>query len=88
MGLRFFVQAFSRRGEQGLLSAAVPGLLIAVLHTMEQGLKSVQASVAVACGLSWVDTCEVFPEQGWNLCLLPWQAVSAFGPPGKSMQSF
>ena len=48
----------------------------AVVPTVEQGLKSVRASVAVAHGLSWVDTCEVFPEQGWNLCLLPWQAVS------------
>ena len=76
MGLRFFVQAFSPCGEQGLLSSAVHRLLVAGVLTVGQGLKGAWASVSVAHGLSWVETRGVFPEQGWNLCLLPWQAVS------------
>src|SRR5699024_7625791 len=34
------------------------------------------ASIAVAPGLSCSEACETFPDQGWNLCPLPWQADS------------
>ena len=32
------------------------------------------ASVAVAGGLSSAVACGIFPDQGWNPCLLQWQA--------------
>ena len=61
---------------RGYSLVAMQGFLIAVVHIVDQGLKGVGASLVVAHGPSWVETCGVFPEQGWNLCLLHWQAVS------------
>ena len=44
------------------------------------------ASVVVARGLSCSEACGIFPDQGLNLCLLPWQADSIplthWGSPG------
>ena len=36
----------------------------------------VQASAAVALGLSYSLACEIFPDQGLDLCPLNWQADS------------
>ena len=30
--------------------------------------------IVVTHGLSWSTACGIFPDQGWNLCLLYWQA--------------
>ena len=42
---------------------------------VERGLSAL-GSLVVAHGLSGPTTCGVFPDQGWNLCPLPWQADS------------
>ena len=46
------MQAFSSCGEQGLLLVAVCGLLITVASRCGAQALGMQASVAVACGLS------------------------------------
>ena len=33
-------------------------------------------SIVVANGLSWSVACGIFLDQGWNMCLLHWQAES------------
>ena len=39
-------------------------------------LQGVRASVAVAHGLGYCMACEIFLDQGWNLCPLYWQVDS------------
>ena len=57
--------------------AVVSGLLIAAASlVVEQGLWGVQASGAVARGLSYSALCGFFPDQGSNLCPLYWQVDS------------
>ena len=90
--LRFvFVAAcwlFSTCGEGRYSLVLVQRLLIAVASLVEHGLQSSRASVVavprcqrtglivVAHGLCCSPACRVFPDQGSNLCLLHWQAVS------------
>ena len=51
-------------------------LLIAVASLVaELGLQST-GSVAVAHGLRGPEACGIFPDQGWNPCLLRWQEDS------------
>lgn len=49
---------------RGYSLVVMQGFLIAVVHIVDQGLKGVGASLVVAHGPSWVETCGVFPEQG------------------------
>ena len=95
LGLPCCVRAFSSCGKWGLLSVAVCKLLIVVASLVAEhgsrcmgfivaacGLSSM-GSVVVAQGLSCPMACEIFLDQGLNLCFLHWQANSS-GPPGKS----
>ena len=83
--LRFSLVAAS----EGYSPGVVHGLLIVVASLVaEQGLWGTQVSVVTAFrlrssgsvvvlhGLSYLKAREVFPEQGWNLCLLHRQAGS------------
>ena len=54
---------------------AVRGLLIAMVSLAAE-LWGERASIVVAHGLSCSLVCGIFPDQGSNLCLLHWQAVS------------
>ena len=45
-------------------------------------------SVGVAPRLNCPEACEIFPDQGSNLCPLHWQADSTPGPPGKAQYLF
>ena len=72
----------------GYSLAVVCGFLIAVASlVVEQGLRGTQASVVAALGLQSTGSvvvqrlscpvaCEIFLNQGSNLCLLHWQADS------------
>ena len=52
------------------------------------GLQS-RGSAAVAHGLSCSLACGIFPDQGWNLCPLPWQKDSLpLGHQGSSARCF
>ena len=52
-------------------------LLIAVASLLtERRLEGTQASGVVAHRLSRLMPCGIFPEQGLNPCLLPWQVDS------------
>ena len=76
LGLRCYTQAFSSCGEQGLLFAAVHGLLIAVASLVaEHGLQA-RRSVVVAHGFSCSATCGILPDQGSNSCPLHRQVDS------------
>ena len=67
MGLLCCMRAFSSHGEQGLLLAAVPWLLIAVASLVaEHRLQGAQASADAACGLSSSEACGIFLDQGLN----------------------
>ena len=71
LGLCCCMWTFSSCGEQGLLSAAAHGFLIAAASLLaQQGLQGTRASVAVACGLGCSMACGLFPDQGLNLCSL------------------
>ena len=64
------VWAFSSCGEQGLFFLGVCGLLIAVASLVgEQWLQST-GSVIVAHGLGCSAVCRIFPDRGFNPCLL------------------
>ena len=53
---------------------AIHGLLTEVASPVaEHGLWSMRASVVVAHRLSYSKECGIFPDQGLNPCLLPWQ---------------
>ena len=41
------------------------------------------SSAVVVNGLSCSTACGIFPDQGWNLCLLHWQVIVPPEPPGK-----
>ena len=71
------MRAFSSCGKQGLLFVAVCRLFTVVVSlVVEHGLYSVQASIVVAPGLCCLVACEIFPDQGSNLCPLHRQADS------------
>ena len=60
----------------GFSPAAVRGLLIAVVSpAVAPGLQSTGALV-VACALHCPEAYGIFPDLGWNPCLLHWQADS------------
>ena len=65
----------------GLLSSsgatlvATRGLLIAMVSLVAERWGE-RASIVVVRGLSCSSVCGTFPDQGSNLCLLHWQAVS------------
>ena len=67
---------FSSCHEPGLLSIAVLGLIAAASPVAEHRLWSTRALVVVVQGLSSSMICEIFPDQGSNLCPLHWQADS------------
>ena len=70
------MRAFSICGKQGLLFVVVCRLFTVVVSlVVEHGLYSVQSSI-VAPGLSCLVACEIFPDQGLNLCPLHRQADS------------
>ena len=77
LGLHCCMQAFSGCGEQGLRSS----FRMRASHCdgfsccRAQAL-IMQVSVVVVYGLSCSTACEIFPNQGWNPCLLHWQADS------------
>ena len=76
LGLRCCTQAFSSCGEQGLLFAAVRGLLIAVASLVaEHGLQA-RRSVVVVHEFSCSVTCGILPDQGSNSCPLHRQVDS------------
>ena len=71
LGPRFCARAFSSCGEQGPLFIAVRRpLLLRSTGSRRAG------SVGVAHGPSRSAACGIFPDQGLNLCPLPWQADS------------
>ena len=59
----------------GATLVAMRGLLIAMVSLAAE-LWGERASIVVAHGLSCSLVCGIFPDQGSNLCLLHWQAVS------------
>ena len=80
LGLRCCSRAFSRCGEQG------PPFAVWGLLCLGAGAQSTQASVVAARGLlgasasavwgqglSGPTACGIFPDQGLNLCPLPWK---------------
>ena len=79
-GLCCCLWAFSRCHRSGLLFVTMCGLLIAVASccgaqaggTQALGLQEVQhvGSVVVLQGRSCSEACEIFPDQGSNLCSL------------------
>ena len=77
LGPRCCMQVFSSCSKLGLLFTAVHKLLIAVASLVaERRLWGLQASVVAAQGLGYSVACEIFPNQGSNLCPLHWQADS------------
>ena len=77
LGLHCYMWAFSSCGKSGLRFIVVLGFLIVVASPVaEHGLQNTRASVVVACGLSWLMACGIFPDQGSNSCPLPWQVDS------------
>ena len=88
LALRCCAWAFSSCGERGLLFVVVRGLLIAVASLFGSmgsrragfcscGSRAYRAgSVVAAHGLSCSAACEIFPDQGLNLCPLHWQTDS------------
>ena len=84
LGLCCCVQAFSRRGEQGLLLLAVCGLLIVVASLVVEHRLWVSGphwlchvgSLVVVHGLSCSPAREILPDQGLNPCPLHWQSDS------------
>ena len=52
------------------------GLLVSVASLVKHGLKGAKAFIAVVHGLSCPAPCEIFPEEGPNLCPLRWQLDS------------
>ena len=57
----------------GLQFIVVHGLLIAVASLFAEHRLWNDGSVVVAHGLSCSEACGIFPDQGWNPCLLLWQ---------------
>ena len=51
-------------------------LAAAASLVVERGLQGSRASVVVAQGLGCSSACGIFPDQGWNPCLLHWQMDS------------
>ena len=51
-------------------------LLIVVASLVEHRLQGTWASVVVAHRLNCTMSCGIFPDQGLNLCPLPWQVDS------------
>ena len=76
VGLHCRMQVFSSCSKQGLLFVAVHRLVIVVASVAEHGLLGTQASVVVDLGLSCSIACEIFLDQGSNLCLHHWQMDS------------
>ena len=76
LGLCCCTWAFSSCREWGLLSSRVHRLLTVVLLFGGAWALCVQASVAVALGLSCSLARGIFPDQGLDLCPLNWQADS------------
>ena len=74
--LRCRSRTFSSCGEQRLLSSCGVWFLLAVASLVaKHGLHSL-SSVVVAHGLSCAETCEIFLDQGSNLCPQDSQAGS------------
>ena len=67
---------FSSRSGQGLPFGAGLGLLISGASVAEHGPQGTRASRVVLCGPRCSVTHEILPGQGWNPCLLHWQAES------------
>ena len=62
---------------QGATLVTVCGFFIAMVSLVaEHELWGERASIVVAHGRSCSSVCGIFPDQGSNLCLLHWQAVS------------
>ena len=59
----------------------VVALLIVGTGFWARGLST--GSIVVVPGLSCSAACGIFPDQGWNLCLLHWQADLPSEPPRK-----
>ena len=77
LGLCGCAQTFSSCDEQRLLSPRVAQASRAVASLVaERGLEGSQAPVVVIHGLSCPTVCQIFLDQGWDLCLLHWQADS------------
>lgn len=74
---------------RGYSLGAVLGPLIAVAClVVEHGLQGIQDSVVAAHRLSHLMECGFFPDQGANLCPLPWQAKFLTpGAPEKSPET-
>ena len=68
LGLHCCVWAFSSRSERGL---PVQGLLVVVASLIaDHGLQGMEPSVVGAYGLSCPVAYGIFPDQGFNPCLL------------------
>ena len=67
-------RAFSRSGEQGLLSGCSHGHFIVVTSMIVK--HGILGSVAVVLGLSCSAACGLFLDKESNLCPLHWQADS------------
>ena len=82
-------RCFSGYGERGRLSSCRGGLLtVAASPAAEHRLEST-GSIVVVLGLSCSTACGIFLNQGYNSCLLYWQADSLppshqGNPPGAS----
>ena len=72
------MHALSLVAESGYYSLVVLcGLLISLASlAVEHGLKGAKALTVVVRGLSCPTACEIFPEEGSNLCPLHWQVDS------------
>ena len=76
LGLRFCARAFSSCSKRGRSSSQCAGLsLLRPLLLRSTGSRRA-GSVIVAHGPSCSAACGIFPDQGWNLCPLHWQADS------------
>ena len=61
----------------GAALVAVRGLLTAAASLAQHGLQGTWVSVVSAHGLRCSEASGIFPDQGLNLCLVPWQAESS-----------
>ena len=68
------VRGFSFYGEQALGRSGFSSLGTCAQHYSSRALDT--GSIVVERGLNCSKACGIFPDQGWNLCLLHWQADS------------
>ena len=73
---RLLLAVASLVAERGLDGAGLQSLWHVGSVAVAHGLWSAQAAVVGVCGLRCAEACVLFPQQGSNLCLLPWQVDS------------